>query len=129
MTNKADTKTLIREMQENVAKYGRENTTTYLMVQAINALQQQDRELEAVGAGGVNGPLMGRAPKGMVGGWIASQDQMPPPGVRVFWGDVDSNRVGYDFWAGDDYRWAPSHWMHIPEFPVTPTTSAESKGA
>lgn len=53
MTNKANTQTLIREMQENVAKYGRENTTTYLMVQAINALQQQDRELEAVGAGGM----------------------------------------------------------------------------
>jgi hypothetical protein len=67
-------------------------------------------------------------PEGMVGGWIASKDQMPSPGVRVFWGDVDSNRVGYDSWAGDDYRWAPSHWMHIPEFPAPPTTSAGSKG-
>lgn len=65
-------------------------------------------------------------PEGMVGGWIASKDQMPPPGVRVFWGDVDSHRVGYDSWAGDDYRWAPSHWMHIPEFPAQPTTSAGS---
>lgn len=65
-------------------------------------------------------------PEGMVGGWIASKDQMPPPGVRVFWGDVDSNRVGYDFWAGDDYRWTPSHWMHIPEFPAPPTTTAGS---
>lgn len=67
-------------------------------------------------------------PEGMVEGWIASKDQMPPPGVRVFWGDVDSNRVGYDSWAGDDYRWTPSHWMHIPEFPAPPTTSAGSKG-
>lgn len=65
-------------------------------------------------------------PEGMVGGWIASKDQMPPPGVRVFWGDVDSHRVGYDSWAGDDYLWAPSHWMHIPEFPAPPTTSAGS---
>lgn len=65
-------------------------------------------------------------PEGMVGGWIASKDQMPPPGVRVFWGDVDSHRVGYDSWAGDDYRWAPSHWMHIPEFPAPPTTPAGS---
>jgi len=54
------TQDLIREMQENVAKYGRENTTTYLMVQAINALTknaadlaQARAELEAVGAGGV----------------------------------------------------------------------------
>lgn len=65
-------------------------------------------------------------PEGMVGGWIASKDQMPPPGVRVFWGDADSNRVGYDSWAGDDYRWAPSHWMHIPEFRAPPTSSADS---
>lgn len=65
-------------------------------------------------------------PEGMVGGWIASKDQMPPPGVRVFWGDADSNRVGYDSWAGDDYRWAPSHWMHIPEFRAPPTLSADS---
>lgn len=97
MTNKADTKTLIREMQENVAKYGRENTTTYLMVQAINALQQQDRELEAVGAGGVNGPLMGRAPKGMVGGLqvyrckIKSRKQIDreiPRELQGWWADV-----------------------------------------
>ena len=33
----------------------------------------------AVGAGGVSGQLMGRAPAGMVGVRIASQDQMPPP--------------------------------------------------
>lgn len=66
-------------------------------------------------------------PEGMVGGWVASKDQMPPPGVRVFWGDIDSHRVGYDSWAGDDYRWTPSHWMHIPEFPAPPTSSADSR--
>lgn len=94
--------------------------------EALAALDALEAQLEAIGAGGVSGPLMGRATEGMVGGWIESQDQMPPPGVRVFWGDVDSNRVGYDFWAGDDYRWAPSHWMHIPEFPAPPTTSVGS---
>lgn len=54
------TQDLIRDMQENVAKYGRENTTTFLMVQAINSLKKLDTdlsqarsELEAVGAGGV----------------------------------------------------------------------------
>jgi hypothetical protein len=47
-------------------------------------------------------------------GWIATKDQMPPEGVRVFWLDEGSNRVGYDTWCGDDYRWNTSHWMHIP---------------
>ena len=46
--------------------------------------------------------------------WIATADQMPPPGVRVFWMDQDSNRVGYDTWMGDDFRFTPSHWMPIP---------------
>ena len=57
-----------------------------------------------------------RAGASIAATWIASKDQMPPPGVRVFWGDVDSDRVGYDCWAGDDFIWTPSHWMHIPEF-------------
>lgn len=39
---------LIREMQENVAKYGRENTTTFLMVQAINELQRLHAGLDEV---------------------------------------------------------------------------------
>jgi len=39
---------LIREMQENVAKYGSENTTTYLMVQAINELLRLNRALVEV---------------------------------------------------------------------------------
>lgn len=57
-----------------------------------------------------------RAGASIAATWIASKDQMPPPGVRVFWGDVDSDRVGYDCWAGDDFIWTPSHWIHIPEF-------------
>lgn len=32
-------------------------------------IAELEAELEAVGAGGVSGPLMGRATKGMVGGW------------------------------------------------------------
>ena len=47
--------------------------------EALDALDALEAQLEAVGAGGVSGQLMGRAPEGMVGGWIASQDQMPPP--------------------------------------------------
>lgn len=42
------TASLIREMQENVAKYGRENSTTYLMVQAINELRRLDRGIAEV---------------------------------------------------------------------------------
>lgn len=46
--------------------------------------------------------------------WISKKDQMPPEGVRVFWLDQDSNRVGYDTWMGEDFRFTPSHWMPIP---------------
>ena len=40
----------IREMQENVAKYGRENTTTLLMVQAIKEIQSADAERDRLKA-------------------------------------------------------------------------------
>ena len=38
---------LIREMQENVAKYGRENCTTLLMIKAIKTLRQMSAILDA----------------------------------------------------------------------------------
>lgn len=40
----------IREMQENVAKYGRQNTTTLLMVQAIREIQTADAERDRLKA-------------------------------------------------------------------------------
>ncbi|ADV01299.1 hypothetical protein [Alicycliphilus denitrificans] len=40
---------LIRDMMENVAKYGGENTTTFLMVQAIKELQRQHKALDCAG--------------------------------------------------------------------------------
>ena len=58
MTNKTD---LIREIHEYVTTHGGENTATHLLVQAASAIQTQAAELEAIGAGGVSGPLMGRA--------------------------------------------------------------------
>ncbi len=58
MTDKTD---LIREIHEYVTAHGGENTATHLLVQAASAIQTQAAELEAVGAGGVSGPLMGRA--------------------------------------------------------------------
>ena len=58
MTDKQD---LIREIHEYVTTHGGENTATHLLVQAASAIQTQAAELEAVGAGGVSGPLMGSA--------------------------------------------------------------------
>lgn len=57
MTDKTD---LIREIHEYVTTHGGENTATHLLVQAASAIQTQAAELEAVGAGGVSGPLMGQ---------------------------------------------------------------------
>ena len=58
MTDKTN---LIREIHEYVTTHGGENTATHLLVQAASAIQTQAAELEAVGAGGVSGPLMGIA--------------------------------------------------------------------
>jgi len=55
--------------------------------------------------------------------WIDCKVQMPPPGVRVFFLHKDHDRVGFDTWFGDDFRWTPSHWMPIP--PLTTTPSAQ----
>ena len=57
MTDKTD---LIREIHEYVTTHGGENTATHLLVQAASAIQAQAAELEAIGAGGVSGPLMGQ---------------------------------------------------------------------
>lgn len=74
----------------------------------------------------VVGPLyLGAAPQPAVAaGWIASAEQMPPPGERVFWMDKDSRMVGYDTWMGEDFRWTASHWMRIPP---APSTEGESR--
>lgn len=58
MTDKTN---LIREIHEYVTAHGGENTATHLLVQAASAIQTQAAELEAVGAGGGSGPLMGIA--------------------------------------------------------------------
>lgn len=49
--------------------------------------------------------------------WIPKAKQMPPPGERVFWMDTNTNMVGYDAWAGEDFLWMPTHWMPIPPAP------------
>ena len=52
--------------------------------------------------------------------WIDCKVQMPPPGVRVFFLHKDYDRVGFDTWCGNDFRWTPSHWMPIPPLTTTP---------
>lgn len=51
--------------------------------EALDALDILEAQLEAIGAGGVSGPLMGRAPEGRVGGWIALPGTLPEPGTPV----------------------------------------------
>ncbi len=71
MTDKTN---LIREIHEYVTTHGGENTATHLLVQAASAIQTQAAELEAVGAGGVSGPLVGSAapPTAQAEGWTAT---------------------------------------------------------
>lgn len=65
--------------------------------EALDALDALEAQLEAVGAGGVSGPLMGRAPEGMVGGLqvyrckIKSRKQIDretPRELQGWWADV-----------------------------------------
>lgn len=95
-----DTKNLIREIQEHTAAHGGEDTATHLLVQAVIALQHQADELAAIGAGGVSGPLLGRAALAAQ----APQPAIPAPPECVtdaekkayafgWWKALESNRV------------------------------------
>lgn len=88
MTDKTD---LIREIHEYVTTHGGENTATHLLVQAASAIQTQAAELEAIGAGGVNGPLMGQ-PQAM-----PDLSQLTERGAKA-WAGVDAQglREGAD---------------------------------
>ena len=84
MTDKTD---LIREIHEYVTAHGGENTATHLLVQAASAIQTQAAELEAVGAGGVSGPLMGIASlSANAGEPVAWLYESPMPDGSVFTG-------------------------------------------
>ena len=132
MTDKTN---LIREIHEYVTAHGGENTATHLLVQAASAIQTQAAELEAVGAGGVSGPLMGIAapPTAQAEGWrpieTAPKDcQAILVTEGRFCHCVEWNEE-FDWWAVDDnklgpYRLrgsSPTHWMPLPP----PPTSAE----
>ena len=130
MTDKTN---LIREIHEYVTAHGGENTATHLLVQAASAIQTQAAELEAVGAGGVSGPLVGRAPEGMVGGWTALPGTLPKPGtpvlldigkeypIRAMWAAkhtvqaADDDTDWGEYVEEDDMYYAPEGWYEWNE--------------
>ena len=131
MTDKAD---LIREIHEYVTTHGGENTATHLLVQAASAIQTQAAELEAVGAGGVSGPLMGSAspPTAQAEGWISVAERLPAAyvtvlltidGKHITTGEYMHNLSCFSWDQHDDETddSQATHWMPLPP----PPTSAE----
>ena len=145
MTDKQD---LIREIHEYVTTHGGENTATHLLVQAASAIQTQAVELEAVGAGGVSGPLMGIAapPTAQAEGWVSVDERLPAKNTEVLICFAESPLPSTGQYTGhaadpagwcypnESYLWpgeseklpdggAPTvtHWMPLP----LPPTSAE----
>ena len=139
MTDKAD---LIREIHEYVATQGGENTATHLLVQAASAIQTQaaelEAQLEAIGAGGVSGPLVGRAapPTAQAEGWRPIETA-PKDGTAILLGSRGGSWIGKwlpvyvsgyqpeNPWSSlmlnHDHmgeKWCkPTHWMPLPEAP------------
>lgn len=74
--------------------------------EALDALATLEAQLEAIGAGGVSGPLMGRAPEGMVGGWqdIATA---PKDGTYLLLWEQYSTNPFVGCWAFGS--WSVSH--------------------
>ena len=139
MTDKTN---LIREIHEYVTAHGGENTATHLLVQAASAIQTQAAELEAVGAGGVSGPMMGRAapPTAQAEGWRPISTA-PKDGALIVLGARNGVWLGkylpvYQSGYRPENPWSsmllnhdhmaerytrPTHWMPLPP----PPTSAE----
>ena len=94
-------------------------------------IAELESELEAVGAGGVSGPLVGRAspPTAQAEGWRPISTA-PRDGTEVL---ADTSGLGLVvvYWDDDESQWgtglgylergAPTHWMPLPP----PPTSAE----
>ena len=115
MTDKTD---LIREIHEYVTAHGGENTATHLLVQAASAIQTQAAELEAVGAGGVSGPLVGRASLSANAGEPVTQWQKRHPD------DEDGRWQNTD--AGDAKYWeSRPGWQFRALYAAPPTAQAE----
>ena len=115
MTDKTN---LIREIHEYVTAHGGENTATHLLVQAASAIQTQAAELEAVGAGGVSGPLMGRASLSANAGDPVAWQYRSLPDVGGVWFDCTKERA--------DLRAArPEIWEVRALYAAPPTAQAE----
>lgn len=122
MTDKTD---LIREIHEYVTTHGGENTATHLLVQAASAIQTQAAELEAVGAGGVSGPLMGIAapPTAQAEGWRPIETA--PKGERVLlWSEITRGEPFIGDWA-EYARYNHPQFTHWSRWDGLPPTSAE----
>ena len=108
------------------------------VIALLDRIAELESELEAVGAGGVSGPLMGIAapPTAQAEGWISVDEELPPVRVTVFVvrGTGPSAWRTMAFYDPDRYQPAwrcnddpsegirgVSHWMHMPP----PPTSAE----
>ena len=115
MTDKKD---LIREIHEYVTTHGGENTATHLLVQAASAIQTQAAELEAIGAGGVSGPLMGRVPLSANAGEPVAWQYRRLPDVGGVWFECSKERA--------EQRAAhPDRWEVRPLYAAPPTAQAE----
>ena len=83
--------------------------------EALDALDTLEAQLEAIGAGGVSGPLMGIAapPTAQAGGWISVDERLPEPGTPVLL-DIGKKYPIRALWAAkhtveaadDDTDWA-----------------------
>ena len=107
--------------------------TLYGIVQAENGKLRAD--LEAIGAGGVSGPLMGGgAQPALSAGWVSVDERLPEPNVEVLcagrgWGNSFVTACYYDDerreWRPINTHWTdsngsaqyPTHWRELPPAP------------
>ena len=98
--------------------------------EALNALDALEAQLEAIGAGGVSGPLMGIAapPTAQAEGWTKLPGQLPEPGmpvlldigkkypIRAMWAAkhtvqaADDDTDWGEYVEEDDMYYAPEGW-------------------
>ena len=98
--------------------------------EALDALDTLDAQLEAIGAGGVSGPLMGIAapPTAQAEGWTKLPGQLPEPGmpvlldigkkypIRAMWAAkhtvqaADDDTDWGEYVEEDDMYYAPEGW-------------------
>ena len=89
-----------------------------------------EAQLEAIGAGGVSGPLMGRAapPTAQAEGWVSVEERLPKPGtpvlldigkkypIRAMWAAkhtvqaADDDTDWGEYVEADDMYYAPEGW-------------------